>query len=838
MSGQDNQCYHCGQPVPAGAVFGTVIEDVRRDMCCRGCEAVAQAIVDNGLQAYYRHRTAMPASGHELVPAELQKLALYDHPDIQKSFVVEDAEHIKEASLILEGIACAACIWLNERHLQQLPGVRAVQVNYASHRARISWDERVIRLSRILEEIQLLGYSAHPYNALQQEASRRRQRSLDIRRIAVAGLSAAQVMMLAVALYAGAAYGMEHATAQLLRYVSLGLTLPVMLYAAVPFYRSAWRALRMRNLNMDVPVVLGIIAAFAGSAWVTWRGEGVVYYDAITMFTLFLLSSRFLEQNAREKSVEAAENLLKLVPAMANRLRDGRQETVPVLDLSSGDFILVKPGEAVAADGEVVEGISSVDEALLTGESRPVPKEAGAAVIAGSVNLEGPLTLRVTGVGENTVLAGIVRLLDRAMAEKPYLAQLADRVAGNFTYVLLALTLLVGLGWGWVNPDRVFETVLAVLVVTCPCALSIAAPAAFAAAGSQLLKQGILLTRGHALETLSQVTHVVFDKTGTLTYGKPVLQKTVTLGRLDEQACLRLAASLEQASEHPLAQSFLAVAGQTGTVPVQDAQNTPGSGVTGIIDGVRYTLGNRGMSVHTSSLGERDLGELPAGATVVWLCDGEGVLAAFALYDELRPQAAELVAKLKRAEMRVTILSGDAESAVRHFAAALDIEAYRWGQRPEDKLAALKAMQQAGDVVAMVGDGINDAPVLAGAEVSLAMGGGTQVARSSSDIVLLTENLADVWRALQTGRATMNVMRQNFVWAAGYNLLALPFAALGYVPPWLAAIGMSVSSLVVVLNALRLRQAGASAEAGGRMLSPERRNSGEPVGLEMKSSEA
>jgi Cu2+-exporting ATPase len=798
-------CYHCGQPIPLDTHFPVRIENIQREMCCRGCQAVSQAIVENGLQDYYLHRTALPASAQELVPAELSRLTLYDHPDIQKSFVIQegDAEHLKQASLILEGISCAACIWLNERHLQQLPGVKSAQVNYANHRARIAWDEREIQLSRILREIQLLGYNAHPFNALQQEAQRKLSRSKDIRRIAVAGLSAGQVMMLAVGLYAGAAFGMEHSTAQLLRYASLILTLPVLFYTSLPFYVSAWKSLKSGHLNMDVPVSIGIVSAFVGSAWVTVQGEGVVYYDAVTMFSLFLLSTRFLERNARERSVEATENLLRLAPAMALRLKDGVQELVAVTALSAGDRILLKPGEAIAADGLVEEGLSSVDEALLTGESHPVTKDVGAAVIAGSINLEGPLTVQVTGVGENTVLAGIVRLLDRAVAEKPRLAQIADRIAGHFTYALLALTLLVALGWWLADPSRIFEIVLAVLVITCPCALSIAAPAAFAAAGSHLLKRGILLTRGHALETLSRVNHVVFDKTGTLTYGKPILHGVQALGGLDENQSLLLAASLEQASEHPLAQSFLARVGRQALHTVSEARNHPGKGVSGMVAGKRYTLGNAAMTPEISLLSFSPASQ--NGSTLVWLCDEHRVLACFSISDELRPEARDLIVTLKERGYGLSILSGDSEQAVKHFARQLGIADSRWSLHPEDKLAAIKAMQGEGRVVVMVGDGINDAPVLAGADVSIAMGGGTQVARASSDIVLLSEKLPDIGRALQAGRDAMVIMKQNFIWAACYNLLALPFAALGFIPPWLAALGMSVSSLVVVLNALRLR---------------------------------
>ena len=799
----DKTCFHCALPVPAGAHYLVQIDGEPREMCCRGCQAVAQTIVDNGLTDYYRHRTAMPAVGHEVVPEEVQKLALYDHPGIQKSFVRQEGEHVKEASLILEGITCAACVWLNERHLRQLSGVLEVQVNYATHRARITWDDQEIQLSKILEEIQLLGYNAHPFSAERQENLRRQRRAKDLRRIAVAGLSAGQVMMLAVALYAGAAFGMEQSTAALLRWFSLVLTLPVVFYAALPFYQSAWNALLGWRLNMDVPVTLAVVGAFAGSVWATFQNAGVVYYDAITMFSLFLLSSRFLEHGAQEKSVEAAENLLKLAPAMATKvMADGQHQPVPVLELNEGDTILAKPGESIAADAEVVEGESTVDEALLTGESRPVPKRAGAAVIAGSINLEGPLVLRVTGVGENTVLAGIVRLLDRAVAEKPRLAQLADRVAGHFTVGLLVLTLVVGIAWWWFEPSRAFEIVLAVLVVTCPCALSLAAPAAFAAAGSHLLGHGILLTRGHALETLARVDHVVFDKTGTLTYGKPVLQRTVTFAEPDQKTCLQLAASLEQASEHPLAQSFLSQVDRPELLAVQEAQNLPGKGVSGSINGVRYTLGNASLSGLAPAALPQDL---PEGASLVWLSDARRALAVFVLSDGLRPQAAELVGRLRASGVRTTILSGDAADAVAHVAAEAGVDAWQAALRPEDKLQALRELQQQGHVVAMVGDGVNDAPVLAGADVSIAMGGGTQVARASSDIVLLTENLLDVERALHTGHASIAVMRQNFAWAIVYNLLALPFAAFGMIPPWLASIGMSASSLVVVLNALRLR---------------------------------
>ncbi|OIQ77542.1 copper-exporting P-type ATPase A [mine drainage metagenome] len=800
-----DSCYHCGLPVPADSRYRVRILGEPRDLCCHGCQAVAESIVANGLEDYYRYRTELPKTADELVPDELRRLDLYDHPEVQKSFVAPADGHLRQASLILEGITCAACIWLNERHLKQLPGVVEVSVNYASHRARVTWDESRIKLSTILVEIRKLGYQAHPFNAQQQEALRQQRRRLDIRRLAVAGICTGQVMMLGVALYAGAATGMDMATEQLMRWFSLLLTVPAVIYAAMPFYRSAWRALLRGQLGMDLPITLGILIGFGGSVWATVQGAGVVYYDTITMLIFFLLSTRFMEQGAREKSVEAAENLLRLVPAMATRLdTEGQQVLVPVHELSPGELILSRPGETIAADGVVEQGDSHADESLLTGESRPLPKTVGERVFAGSVNFESPLLIRVSNVGEETVLAGIVRLLDRAQAQKPRLAQVADRVAAYFTYALLFLVVLVALAWWYIDAARAFEITLAVLVVSCPCALSLAAPAVFAAAGSHLVRRGVLLTRGHALETLARATHFVFDKTGTLTLGRPVLLQTLALSDLPAQDCLLLAASLEQASEHPLARSFLQATQHRSLPAVSSSENVPGQGVAGVVGGRRYSLGNAALTPGLAATLQPDA-ELPLGATVVWLCDDATVLAAFVLADTLRPQAREMVAGLKQRGIHVSIMSGDSLDAVACQAGELGVDDWQAGLLPQQKLAALRALQAQGAVVAMVGDGINDAPVLAGAQVSIAMGSGTQMARTTGDVVLLTENLLEIDHAVATSRFGLQVIRQNFAWALGYNLLVVPFAATGHISPWLAALGMSMSSLVVVLNALRLR---------------------------------
>ena len=791
-------CYHCGLPVTTGQKFRATVFNEVRPMCCLGCQSVTEAIVANGLEDYYKYRTEMPKAGQELVPEALQRLDAYDYPDVQKSFVKSESGNIREASLILEGITCAACVWLNERHLRQLNGVRKVSINYSTQRVLISWDETAIRLSQILAAICKLGYNAYPFSSQKQEALRLTQRRTDSKRLAVAGLCAAQVMMLAIALYAGPKQGMEYATSQLLRWLSLVLSIPVMSYAAWPFYKSAWRGLLNRTVVMDLPISLGLLVGFAGSLWGTVHGRGHVYFDTVTMLVFFLLGSRFLERNARYKSVEAAENLLRLTPSLATLVQDGTQRIVPVAELSVGDVILVKPGETIVADGMILEGVSSVDESLLTGESRPISKASGEKVLAGSVNYESPLHVELTAVSEDTILASISRLLERAQAEKPRLGRLADQMASWFTLVLLLIVVTVGLVWIQIDSSRVLEILLSLLVVSCPCALSLAAPAALAAATSNLIKHGVLLTRSHALETLASATHILFDKTGTLTYGKLKLVRIIPLTNRDERDCIRIAASLEQHSEHPVARSILQAA--TGIQPdaAEDVKNTPGKGMSGRLDGTLYRIGNQPVDSLSHPV------DIHEGETVVWLSDEASDLAVFVFQDSLRPQAKAMVEGLRNCNIQIGLLSGDSEQAVRHVAQEIGIPEWEANMTPERKLKVIQSLQSQGAVVAVVGDGINDAPFLAGANVSIAMGNGTQMALTSGDAVLMSEDLKEILRAVQISRSGIRVIRQNFLWALIYNLVALPFAATGSLSPLLAAIGMSASSLIVVINATRL----------------------------------
>ena len=777
-------------------------------MCCHGCAAVADAIMAAGLSDFYRHRTVNSRRPEDLIPEQLRGLELYDRADLQQSFVRAEDAHVREASLILEGIVCAACVWLSEHHVGQLPGVLEFRVNYSTHRARVRWDERQTRLSEILKAIAAIGYIAHPFDPSRQEALQKRERAVALRRLAVAGLCSMQVMMIAVGLYAGEYQGMEVWIRDFLRWICLILAIPVVTYSAMPFYTAAWRDLRNGRLGMDVPVALAVLAAFAASVWYTWQGGGEVYYDSVTMFVFFLLTGRFLEMTARHRAGQISEALVRMLPATATRLdADGSESVVPIAELVPGDRVLVRPGETIPADGRVEDGASSVDESLLTGESLPVPRQRGEALIGGAVNVESPLVMRVEKVGADTVLSAIVRLLDRAQGEKPRLALLADRIAGWFVAALLVVAAGVFLTWWSLRDfDTAFRIMLSVLVVTCPCALSLATPTAIIAATGALTRLGVLTTRGHALETLARTTHVIFDKTGTLTYGRPQVVAVEAVGAgLEPRRCLALAAALERGSEHPIGRALTAAAG-AATEAATDLRNTPGSGVEGWIGGRRYRVGRPEFVLAASDRAVVSRTDLGVSSTWVALGDDSGPLAWFELTDTLRPGAAAAVSALKARGLVVELLSGDRPEAVAHVAEELAIARAEGGLSPQDKLDRLRTLQDQGAIVAMVGDGVNDAPVLAAAQISLAMGSGTQLAHATADMILLSERLDHLVSGVDMARRALVIMRENFAWAIGYNLVALPLAAGGWLAPWMSALGMSFSSLLVVVNALRLRR--------------------------------
>lgn len=805
-----SSCYHCGLPIPEGIRLDVTINAQPRAMCCEGCRAVAEAIVANGLEAYYLNRDAMPESPREARPEILDSLALYDQAEFQKTFVRALGEYEQEASLVLEGITCAACVWLNEQHVAQVPGVLAVEVNYTTRRARVRWDNRQVALSQILKAIADIGYRAHPFDPARQEAVAQKERRAMLWRLAVSGLGMMQVMMYAYPTYIANDGDLAPDIEALLRWSSLFLTLPVIFYACGPFFRNAWRDIKLRRVGMDTPVALGIGAAFVASVWATVVNHGHVYYDSINMFVFFLLGGRYLELLARQKALRATEELGRLAPAFADRLLDDlpqeSTERILVSALRVGDRVLVKPGTQVPADGRVISGQTSVDESLLTGESLPVPKSVGGLVTGGSMNIESPITVRVEQVGNETRLSAILKLMERGALEKPVAVTTADRVASWFLWGLLMLAAITAGIWWWLDPSRALPITVAVLVVSCPCALSLATPVALTIATGRLAREGLLVTRGHAVETLAQVTDVVLDKTGTLTSGVMKLERVQPLSVEDEGLCLQLAASLEQRASHPLAQALVAGCDLPRLTIDNESHETGG--------GIEASIGGRVLRIGHAAYVAKLVGDVPvpplesasSAATTLYLGERGVWLARFYISDTVRPDALAAINALKDLGCVVSLLSGDDPIVAQSIAKQLGIEDASGRESPQTKLTRVAALQAAGRVVCMVGDGVNDAPVLANAQVSVAMGEGTELARTQADCVLLGQHLLVLPAAIRLSRSTRRTIRENLWWAIGYNAIALPVAMCGFLTPWLAGLGMSFSSLWVVLNSLRLQR--------------------------------
>ncbi|QWL65909.1 heavy metal translocating P-type ATPase [Aeromonas jandaei] len=795
-------CFHCGEPVPANSGYSLEIKGIVRPMCCPGCQAVAETIMECGLASYYDHRTAPGIKG-ELVPEELAALTHYDLAEVQQEFVTDSGtgrETTREIQLTVEGLTCAACAWLIERHLMTLSGLRYINVNTTTHRARIKWDPAQLSLSDILKGFAKIGYRAYPFQTHQQEALYAKEVRSYMFRLALAGLGSMQVMMCAVALYMDLFISVEDEFMVYFKWISLLLSTPIMIYSAQPFYINAWRSLKQGHLSMDVSVSLALIGAFIASMWATVFNTGEVYYDSITMFVFFLLLGRFLELRARRKASESSSNLARLVPIMATLIDQDGEREVAAKTLQVGDRVRVLAGATLPADGVIVAGEASLNEAMLTGEQLPLFKQCGDLVYAGTINTDAPLQIRVTHRIEESRISQIMRLQDHALDDKPAIAQMADQLSRHFILVLLIIAAVVWTFWHFHQPEQAFWIALAVLVATCPCALSLATPTALTSATANLTRNGILLRRGHVLDILTKANRIVMDKTGTLTTGEIRLSATTALGTLDADRCLSIARALEAQSEHPIARAFRLPADEVALLP-QASEITPviGHGITGLVDGVRYRIGSASwLGIESDDNAQHGL--------AIYLADEQQLLARFELDDTLRPDAKALIDAFKAAGLQTTILTGDSSPQADEIARTLGVDELVKGVTPDGKLAYLKAREAEGEISIMVGDGINDAPVLAGAHASFAMAGGTDLAKNSADAILLADDLSRLLDARRLALRTRKIIIENFTWSIGYNLLVLPLAACGWLPPYLAAAGMSLSSLIVVTNSMRLNR--------------------------------
>ncbi|AAN55393.1 cadmium-translocating P-type ATPase [Shewanella oneidensis MR-1] len=789
-------CFHCNEPVLTGTQFVTQINDRDELMCCPGCQAVSQAIVDAGLLSYYKFRTEPGNKQTALVPEALNQFSAYDLPEVQQDFVHSE-DNSDSVSLSIDGITCAACAWLIEHKVKQLSGVRQVMVNSTTQRAMISWDKQQVKLSDILGQISRIGYQAAPYQVDEQELTTKQNSRKFLLRLGLAGFATMQVMMFALALYTGYFTDLDVQYRDYFRWVSMIFATPVVLYSAQPFYFSAIRTLLSGKLNMDVSVSIAIGGAFTASCFATVNGTGEVYFESVSMFTFFLLLGRYFEQKARQKASVSSSNLHKLVPLTAHLVNEQGQEEIPAKKLRLGDIILVKPGEMVAADGCVVEGHSSINEAMLTGEQMPIDKPVDSQVFAGTINLEQPIKVKVTALGQDQLVAEIIRLQELASNTKPAVAMLADKLSRYFSGTILTIATITYFVWLQISPEDAFWVTLSVLVATCPCALALATPTAVTCATAIFTRLGIITRKAGVFEKLPQIKHVIFDKTGTLTCGTLSVSEVKCHSHLAIEEVLAIAAALETGSLHPIATAFAAYL--TPDVVANQVHHEVGFGVKGLINGTEYRIGNAqftGALVNPEFINQQ-----------IWLAWGNDdsleVLATIEIKDNIRVDSKETVGILKQQGCRVSIASGDSSGHVHQLAKALGITDVHSGLTPADKLALVKKLQQSNPVV-MFGDGINDAPVLAGADLSVAMGSGSAIAKNSADLILLGDHLSRFTQAVRVAKLTTQIIRQNLAWALGYNALILPLAVTGHVAPYIAAIGMSASSLIVVGNSLRL----------------------------------
>jgi len=804
------RCEHCLLEFPEREAVREATAAGEKVFCCAGCRAIYLLIQGEGLAAFYAGRrwgeAGLPAPPEAPVEVEAFRAAVKELPG-----------GLSELDVYVEGIRCASCVWLNERVLKRTPGVRYARVNYATHRARIRWDPAVAGLEAVLGRVRAAGYLPKPYGESERQALQRRETRDLLVRLGTAGFLSSQLMVFSIALYAGYFQGIDRDTRRLLEWVALGLTLPVYLYSGAPFLRNTWNGLRHGRFNMDALIALGSGAALAYSVWQMTRG-GEVYFDTAAMIVTLVLVGRYVEAAAKGRASEAVSRLSALLPREALRLEPGggAARRVPVSELRAGDRIEVLPGERIAVDGLVVEGSSEVDESLVTGESRPVAKEPGAPVIGGTVNLHGSLVFLVTRTGADTVLAGIIRAVEEAQAERPRIQALADRVVGYFVPAILALAVLTSAGHllRGAPAEQAIMTGVSVLVIACPCALGLATPLAVLLATGVATARGLLVRGGDVFEAASRVDEVLLDKTGTVTRGRPSLREVIPLDGSPPADALRLAAAVERRSEHSLGRAVVEAARVLpgAAVPASGFRALPGRGVEAEVLGEVVRVGSRlllrehGIEVPPAAEARARVFE-EAGDTVAFLAAGPRAVAVLVVSDALRPEAGEAIERLAGLGVRPSLLSGDNRRTTEAVAGRLGIAVAGAELAPPEKRERVSALQREGRRVLVLGDGVNDAPALTQADLGVAMGHGTDVTMESAQAVLVRDDLRLLPEFLVLARRTYRIIRENLFWAFFYNAVAVPLAVAGILHPIAAAAAMAASSAFVVGNSLRIRRA-------------------------------
>ena len=836
-------CYHCGNDLPLNQtpiiadVHQADTDNIHYEVCCLGCKSVTEHIYNNGLGTYYQFRSDMASKPEENITEE--RFLVFDDIGFLEqisSLVPSNTSHpnvasstVRKVVLSVDNIHCAACAWLIEQSLLVLTGVQKVNVNTINQRAEIYWDNSQLTLSAILTRLSAIGYPSSPFNVTDTENKIKRQEKQYIKRLGVAGLFTMQVMMLAFAMYFGAFSNMESYQVGYFKWLSLLLSIPVVFYSALPFFFGCYYSLKAKRLNMDVPVAFAIYGAFFASFYqLLVNGldgdKGEVFFESISMFTFLLLIGKYLEFKAKSKAILSNANLNKNIPITVNKLINGEPVIELVKNINLGDSILIKPGQNIAIDGVIIDGITSVNESVLNGEFEPISKSVGDSVLAGSINTDGVITVEVNAIGEQTTLSKIGHLQEEFSRHKPIYTQFADKIAQWFVFSQLILAVLTYLIWMFVQPEDALWVSLSVLVATCPCALSLATPTAYTCVISALNKQGILIKDPQAFDKLNHLTHVCFDKTGTLTKGRFEIQRVhyhedkLNSLSLDKTALKLMVIQLQKRSEHPIAQAFSQVSLFSDTeidtsqsldqtlfnrADLTDITAVVGSGIQGMYLSNEIKIGSaKFCQVEQNSNSEKKV-EHQANVFVSF----NGILVAeFYVSDQLKVESTEVLQKLKESQLNLTMLTGDSSEQAVILAKDLALDSYKTGFSPEQKAQYVKDIQQKSkdNLVLMVGDGINDSPVFAASDISIAMGDGADVTKYAADIIILKGNLNSITSLVNAAKQTRKTIKSNLYWSLIYNLVILPVAMFGLVAPYIAVIGMSASSILVVTNSLRL----------------------------------
>lgn len=803
-------CFHCGLPLSNANNFSAQLEGKQRLFCCFACESVCKAIFAAGLEGFYQ-RT--PEGSLLAPPPEPPSdLTLYDLDEVQAEFVAELAD-IRDIHLLVEGIHCAACIWLIERSLMPLDGILTANVNLSGRRLHLRWDNRRISLSQVLQRLADIGYRAVPYDPEVAEGRLKKQNRALLFRMAFAGFAMMNLLWVSIALYSGADKGEFRS---LFYWVGFVLATPTLFYSGWPFLKGAWSGLRQLRLGMDLPIAIGATSTWAYSVYVTLNpsATGEVYYDTVVNFLFVILVGRHLESLSKRHAVAATQRLLNLQPRVASVLRDGEEQIVPVRSIKTGEQVLIRPGASIPVDGRVVEGHSTVDESMLSGESKPLKKQLGDQVSAGTVNIQGALSVEVQGTLRNTALGRIISLVEEAQASKAPIQCLADRIVPWFVALTLLLAALTFAYWLQQDFELALMAATSVLIITCPCAFGLATPMAIAVASGLGARNGILVKNGEVLETLSTITHFVFDKTGTLTEGRMTVRHIIAGPGIDSDECLTQVAMLQSYSEHNIAHAIIRYAEQRElkleSGLLTDFHNQPGYGVAGKINGIRLDCGTQAWlekcnnTLDPALLARAQEYEAQV-MTCVYVASAGRHIGVIVIADHLRAEAKPLVGSLRQEGIKMTLLTGDKQKTADAIADELGGMNVIAEVLPEDKDAVIKALQAQGDRVAMVGDGVNDAPALIRADVGIAVGSGTDVSMDSADIVLVQNDLEKISLALKLSRRTLKSIHQNIAISFTYNSIMVPLAMMSFITPLVAAISMPISSLLVIGNAARIR---------------------------------